>query len=97
MHKGEQIPNNCFMPPIPIGGLVPPCSIAEVASPRLKAISTKKVQDKLDLSRATVYGRGKKGHKQYRSDFPKWFKEGGLRRYYEHEVDDYLRRLGANR
>jgi len=97
MHKGEHIRANCFTPPIPVGELARPISIAEVASPRLKAISTEEVQDRLSLSRATVYGRGKKGHKQYRSDFPRWFKEGGLRRYYEHEVDDYLRRLGANR
>lgn len=88
MHKGEQIRTNCFTPPIWAG---------EIAPPRLKVITPKEVQEKLSISRATMYGRGKKGHKQYRSDFPKSFKEGGMRRFYEHEVDDYLRRLGANR
>lgn len=89
MYKVQLPPPNSFTPPTFMA--------SELAPPSLKTLTPKEVQEKLKISRATMYGREKKGDTQYRSDFPKSFKEGGLRRFYEHEVEAYLWRLGANR
>jgi predicted DNA-binding transcriptional regulator AlpA len=56
------------------------------------------VQKKLgDVSRATVYARCKPGSKQYREDFPKLVKDGGVSGFFEHEIDEYLMRLASRR
>lgn len=56
------------------------------------------VQKRLgDVSRATVYARCKPGSKQYREDFPKPIKDGGVTGFFEHEIDEYLMRLAARR
>lgn len=65
--------------------------------PELTVLRRPEVQRKLGISRATLYGRCKRGHKQYREDFPKPIKDGGVAGFFEHEIDQYLMRLAARR
>lgn len=65
---------------------------------KLTVLRRSVVQQKLGgISRATLYARCKPGSKQYREDFPKPVKDGGVSGFFEHEIDEYLMRLADRR
>lgn len=63
----------------------------------IQAITPRQVGSKMQCSDSTTWARIKAGDKQYREDFPQPFRDGGLTRFYEHEVDAYMLRLGWRR
>jgi predicted DNA-binding transcriptional regulator AlpA len=61
---------------------------------RIQAVTPRQVGSKMQFSDSTMWARIKVGDKQYREDFPKPYRDGGLTRFFEHEVDAYMLRLG---
>lgn len=60
----------------------------------LRVLRRREVQERLGISRATLYGYRNPKSSQFKPDFPEPVRVGG---FMEHEIDAYLSKLMAER